>query len=81
MVCYSQGEFTGPKDRGQGSHHGESGKAEEKEKKSAGTEREEEKKEERESPKCLYYVGQNLCRKDSPALGLESSGLGAGYAR
>ena len=32
-------------------------------------------------PKCLDYIGKSLWGKGSPAPGLESSGLGAGYAR
>jgi len=34
-----------------------------------------------EGPKCLDYIGKSLWGKSSPALGLESSGLGARYAR
>jgi hypothetical protein len=35
----------------------------------------------KEKTKCLDYIGRSLWGKGSPGPGLESSGLGAGYAR
>jgi hypothetical protein len=43
--------------------------------------RERRRKREIKRPKCLDCIGKNLWGKGSPAFGLESSGLGAVYAR
>jgi hypothetical protein len=71
------GKLAGPKD--QGSHHGERGRWEAKEREKGQAQREKDKR--RERAKCLDYIGRSLWGKDSQAPGLESSELGAGYAR
>ena len=72
------GEFTGPKDWGQRSHHWDR-------RRGRGREREcvqgEEKETGWEKPKCLDYIGRILWRKGSPAPRLKSSGFGAGHSR
>jgi hypothetical protein len=66
------GEFTGPKDQGQGSHHGSWGREIKRKGKHAERKGKEKK---RERPKYLHYIGKILWEKGSPASGLESSGL------
>jgi hypothetical protein len=39
------------------------------------------KRRERETSRGVDSIGKSLCRKGSPAPGLESLGLGTGYAR
>jgi hypothetical protein len=50
------GESTGPKDQGQGSHHGEVGEREEKRKRGVLTEKGGERRGERKRQKCLNYM-------------------------
>ena len=72
------GEFTGPKDQGQGSHHGSWGREIKRKGKHAERKGKEKK---RERPKYLHYIGKILWEIGSPAPKLERSGLGTGYAR
>ena len=75
-VCSQPGEFTGPKEQGQGHCHGERDRGE-RDKERKCVHREKEKGEER--PKCLDYIGRSLWGKGSPAPGLEKSRLETEY--
>lgn len=52
-----------------------------KREKGTHTERGEREESKNNRPKCLDYIGKYLCKKGSPVLRLESSGIGAEYDR
>jgi hypothetical protein len=79
----AQGVFTGSKDQGQGSCHGEWGwvVGEGEREREEGVYSQREKRREQERTKCLDYIERSLWGKGSPTPGLQSSRRGAGHAR
>ena len=79
------GKFTGPKDKGQGRHHGESeGALKRERKREKGVEERERQrdidKDKKRAHKCLDHMGKSSGKSWSPP-GSENSNLRAGYAR
>jgi hypothetical protein len=75
------GEFTGPNDQNQGSSHGERGRGEGEREKAVNAQSEEKKKRREGETKMSGLYREQPLGERQPRCGLESSRLGAGYAR